>query len=94
MKAVFSLRWKILAWFCVNLALLAGGIFLFQRLQFHTGSLLSGPTSARLEAIAFPLAADLQKLPPAQWSAAFDRAAAARRVRGSTRRSIATTRPR
>ncbi len=82
--AAFSLRWKILAWFFVNLAVLGGALFLFLRVQFHVGinSLLAGPTSDRLEAIARPLAAELRQQPEAQWAAALDRAVAAWRQRG------------
>ena len=40
-----SLRWKILAWAFVNLALIAAGVFWFLRTQFSLGihSLLAGP---------------------------------------------------
>lgn len=80
----FSLRWKILAWFFVNLAVLGALIFLFLRVQFHVGinSLLAGPTDDRLEAIARPLAAELSQRPSAEWSAALDRAMTAWRKRG------------
>ena len=79
-----SLRWKILAWFFVNLAVLGGALFLFLRVQFHVGinSLLAGSTNDRLEAIARPLAEELRQQPEAQWGAALDRAVAAWRARG------------
>ena len=79
-----SLRWKILAWFFVNLVVLGGALFLFLRVQFHVGidSLLAGPTDDRLEAIARPLAAELRQQPEAQWDAALDRAVAGWRKRG------------
>ncbi|MES2706930.1 MAG: HAMP domain-containing sensor histidine kinase [Verrucomicrobiota bacterium] len=84
MPASFPLRWKILSWFFVNLALIALGVFLLFRAQFRVGidSLLNGPTGDRLEALARPLAAELRTLPPAEWPAAFDRATAGWRARG------------
>ena len=83
-RATFSLRWKILAWFFVNLLVLGGILFGFLRVQFRVGidSLLAGPTSDRLEAIALPLAADLRTQPVAKWDAALTRAAVVWRARG------------
>lgn len=37
MKTAFSLRWKFLAWFCLNLALAGGCLFLFLRAEFRGG---------------------------------------------------------
>ena len=72
----FSLRWKILAWFFVNLLVIGGLLFVFLRTEFHVGvnSLLAGPTNDRLESIARPLALELRNLPSAQWNAALQRA--------------------
>ena len=83
-EGAFSLRWKILAWFFVNLAVLGAGLFLFLRAQFHVGinSLLSGPTDGRLEAIARPLAADLRQQPVGEWNAVLDSAVAQWRAKG------------
>ena len=83
-RAIFSLRWKILAWFFVNLLVLGGGLFVFFRVQFHVGvgSLLTGPTSDRLEAIAEPLAAELRGESLDQWRASLARATAFWRARG------------
>ena len=83
-RAAFSLRWKILAWFFVNLLVLGAILFFFVRVQFRVGigSLLAGPTSDRLEAIARPLAAELRGEPAGQWNASLDRAAAVWRARG------------
>ena len=69
-STAYSLRWKILAWFFVNLAVLGGVLFLFLRVQFHVGidSLLAGPTSDRLETIARPLAAELRQHPAKEWA--------------------------
>ena len=80
----FSLRWKILAWFFVNLAVIGFAIFYFLRGQFRVGidSLLAGPTGARLDAIAQPLGSELRALPEAEWSAALGRATAQWRARG------------
>lgn len=83
-RAIFSLRWKILAWFFVNLLVLGGILFGFLRVQFRVGigSLLAGPTSDRLEAIALPLAAELREQPVAEWDALLARAAVVWRARG------------
>ena len=73
--AAFSLRWKILAWFFVNLLVLGGVLFAFLSAEFHVGinSLLAGPTNDRLEAVARPLAKELRTLPATQWNAALER---------------------
>ena len=83
-RATFSLRWKILAWFFVNLLVLGGILFGFLRVQFRVGigSLLAGPTSDRLEAIALPLAAELRGEPVETWSASLERATGVWRARG------------
>ncbi len=81
----FSLRWKILGWFFLNLALIGGAVFLLLRAQFRFGvnSLLAGPTGDRLEAIAAPLAAELRRLPSDDdWNSALARATAVWRERG------------
>ena len=74
--AAFSLRWKILAWFFVNLLVIGGVLFAFLSAEFHVGinSLLAGPTNDRLESIARPLAKELRTLPADQWNAALARA--------------------
>ena len=83
-RASISLRWKILAWFFVNLAVVGLLVCAFLLVQFRIGmsSLLAGSTDDRLEAIAQPLAADLRRLPAAQWGAALDRTVAVWRQRG------------
>ncbi len=83
-RVIFSLRWKILAWFFVNLLVLGAVLFLFLRIQFRVGinSLLAGPTSDRLETVARPLVNELRALPESGWKAALDRAAATWRERG------------
>ena len=83
-RASISLRWKILAWFFVNLAVVGLLVSGFLLVQFRIGmsSLIAGSTDDRLEAIAQPLAADLHRLPAAQWGAALDRAVAVWRQRG------------
>ena len=80
----FSLRWKILAWFFVNLLVIGGILFVFLRVEFHVGinSLLSGPTDDRLEAVARPLAKELRTLPSTGWKAALERASSSWRERG------------
>ena len=74
--AAFSLRWKILAWFFVNLLVIGGVLFVFLSAEFHVGinSLLAGPTNDRLESIARPLAKELRTLPTTQWNAALEHA--------------------
>ncbi len=81
---LFSLRWKILAWFFVNLLVLGALLFLFLRVQFRVGigSLLAGPTSDRLETVARPLVDELRGLPESDWGGALARAAAVWRGRG------------
>ena len=83
-EAAFSLRWKILAWFFINLLVVGGMLFLFLRVQFHVGinSLLAGATADRLEAIARPLATELHQRPSAEWGAALDREISKWRARG------------
>ena len=83
-RASISLRWKILAWFFVNLAMVGLLVCGFLLVQFRLGmsSLLAGPTDDRLEAIAQPLAADLHRLPTTEWGVALERAAGVWRRRG------------
>ena len=83
-RVFFSLRWKILAWFFVNLAVLGALLFLFLRVQFRVGigSLLAGPTSDRLEAVARPLVNELRELPESDWAAALTGTASIWRERG------------
>ncbi len=68
-RTTFSLRWKILFWFFVNLLVLSAAIFVFLRAQLHLdlNALIAGPTGDRLEAIAGPLAAQLYNQPKSQW---------------------------
>lgn len=87
---VSSLRWKILGWFFVNLAVVAAVLFGFLRAQFGLGidSLLAGPTGDRLEAIARPLAAELRRLPPGTgWNEALTRAVGPYLQNGETLRA-------
>lgn len=83
-RVFFSLRWKILAWFFVNLLVLGAMLFLFLRVQFRVGinSLLAGPTSDRLETVARPLVDELRTLPESGWDAALTQAVEAWRERG------------
>ncbi|MGC3990643.1 MAG: hypothetical protein QM796_13375 [Chthoniobacteraceae bacterium] len=84
MRASFPLRWKILACFFLNLLVAAGILLLFLRIQFRVGinSLLAGSAGERLEAIAEPLALQLQQLPEAQWTSALETATTAWRKQG------------
>ena len=84
MAASISLRWKILAWFFVNLAVIGLAVCGFLLVQFRLGmnSLIAGSTDDRLEAIAQPLANNLRRLPSEQWNAALNQAVAVWRERG------------
>jgi two-component system sensor histidine kinase CpxA len=84
MRIPFSLRWKILAWFFVNLAVVGVVVLLFLRAQFRVGinSLLAGSTGDRLEAIALPLIADLRRAPKDGPGGALERAVNSWRSRG------------
>jgi len=84
MRASFPLRWKILACFFLNLLVAAGILLLFLRIQFRVGinSLLAGSAGERLEAIAEPLALQLQQLPEARWASALETATTAWRKQG------------
>lgn len=79
-----SLRWKILAWALLNLALIAGAVIWFLQAQFSVGvqSLLAGPTGGQLDAIARQLAPELLKRPKGEWQAALDESFAELRARG------------
>ncbi len=79
-----SLRWKILAWALLNLALIAGAVVWFLHAQFEVGvhSLLAGPTGVRLDAVARQLAPDLVKTRENEWSAVMDTHLADWRARG------------
>lgn len=79
-----SLRWKILAWALVNLALIAGAVFWFLRAQFSVGvqSLLAGPTGEQLDAIARQLAPELLKRSKSEWPAVLDESFGELRSRG------------
>jgi two-component system sensor histidine kinase CpxA len=79
-----SLRWKILAWALLNLALIGGGVVWFLRAQFQVGvhSLLAGSTGVRLDSIARQLAPELVKLDQTEWPAALERAVGDWQTRG------------
>ena len=79
-----SLRWKILAWALVNLALIAGAVFWFLRAQFSVGvqSLLAGPTGGQLDAIARQLAPELLNRSKSEWPAVLDESFGELRKRG------------
>lgn len=79
-----SLRWKILAWALVNLALIAGAVFWFLRAQFSVGvqSLLAGPTGGQLDSIARQLAPELLKRSKTDWPAVLDESFGELRKRG------------
>lgn len=79
-----SLRWKILAWALLNLALIAGAVVWFLQAQFQLGvhSLLAGSTGVRLDAIARQLAPELVKRQRDEWPAALEEAVGYWRSRG------------
>ncbi len=79
-----SLRWKILAWFFLNLALIAAGVLWFLRSQFSVGiqSLLAGPTGVRLQAMGETLSHDLGSSPKNEWAKALNVSTGVWRQRG------------
>src|SRR4051794_31379387 len=89
MKVPFPLRWKIFAWFVVNLAVLGLVIAGYLRAQFRFGvdSLLAGRAGDRLEAIAGPLTTELRRLPNAEWAGAIRRYTTAYGVRAAAFRN-------
>lgn len=70
-----SLRWKLLGWFFLNLALLGAALFVFLRMEFglELDSLLGGTTGNRLQTIAQTLAAELRQRPTSAWGDALAR---------------------
>lgn len=66
---------KVLLWFCVNLALLLVLGLLFMRAQFGLSLdwFLSGPTGARIEALADDLTLELRATPEGDWSRVLTR---------------------
>ena len=78
-----SLRWNLLGWFFLNLALLGGALFVFLRTEFglDLGSLLGGTTGNRLQAVAQTLATELRHQPAGAWDATLARVVGPR-VRG------------
>ena len=66
---VTSLRWPLLGWFFLNLAVISAATFVFLRAEFGLGlgSLLEGKTGSRLQTVAQPLAAELRNQPTSAW---------------------------
>lgn len=79
MKPRFPLFAKILLWFFLNLALLAGVFLLFCGAQLRLGldSLLAGGAGERVRAVSEVIASDLRQRPPGEWSEALRRLGAA-----------------
>ena len=75
MPVLVSLRWKLLGWFFLNLAVVLTALFVFLRWEFSLGiaSVLSGAAGDHLETLAHPLAEDMRRLPPAAWNEAWAR---------------------
>ena len=72
---VTSLRWHLLGWFFLNLAVISAALFVFVRAEFglNLGSLLGGNTGTRLQGIAQGLAAELRTEPASAWNATLAR---------------------
>jgi two-component system sensor histidine kinase CpxA len=75
MRTRFPLFAKIIAWFFLNLALLAliGLIFTQQKLRFGLDSLVAGPAGDRVRAIAVLLIQELNDAPRDQWNAILEK---------------------
>ncbi len=65
----FPLSLKILLWFIVNLAFIAGVAMVFARGQLKLGldSLLAGPVNDRLQSMSVILSRELNERPPKDW---------------------------
>ncbi|MCB1274964.1 HAMP domain-containing sensor histidine kinase [Prosthecobacter sp.] len=65
---------KILAWFALNLAVLALLFFFFLKAQFHLGLdwMLSGEPGDRIAAIGDSITQELSRIPEAEWSAQLE----------------------
>lgn len=65
---------KILAWFALNLAVLALLLFFFLKAQFHLGLdwMLSGEPGDRIAAIGDTITQELSRIPEAEWSAQLE----------------------
>ena len=85
-----SLRWNLLGWFFLNLAVIGGVLFFFLRTEFGLalGSLLGGSTGHHLQAIAQPLAAELRQQPTSQWGATLARVAGPHLQNGRVRAAL------
>ena len=72
---VTSLRWHLLGWFFLNLAVIGAALFVFVRAEFGLGlgSLLGGKTGRRIQEIAQPLTAELRTQPTGAWGATLAR---------------------
>jgi two-component system sensor histidine kinase CpxA len=75
MRTRFPLFAKIIAWFFLNLALLAliGLIFTQQKLRFGLDSLVAGPAGDRVRAIAVLIIQELTDAPRDQWNAILEK---------------------
>lgn len=87
---VTSLRWPLLGWFFLNLAVIGAVLFIFLRAEFGLGlgSLLGGNTGGRLQGIAQELAAELRQQPTTTWSATLSRVAGPHLGNGQVRAAI------
>src|SRR5947209_12933391 len=75
MRVGFPLSAKILAWFFLNLALLAMVALLVgqQRMRFGLDSLVAGPAGDRVRALGVLVIHELDTAPREQWNAVLER---------------------
>ncbi len=87
---VTSLRWPLLGWFFLNLAVISAVAYVFLRVEFGLGpgSLLGGKTGRRLQAVAQSLAAELRNQPTSAWDETLARAVGPRLQNGVVRAAI------
>lgn len=67
MHARVPLLVRILGWFFLNLALLAGALFFFLRTEFRVDALMAGRAGERVQQMADALLGELRVRPRAEW---------------------------
>lgn len=67
MRARVPLLVRILGWFFLNLALLAGALFFFLRTEFRVDALMAGRAGERVQQMADALLGELRVRPRAEW---------------------------
>ena len=85
MKLRLPLYAKILLWLTLNLLLLAVGLYLFARVEYHFGldSLLAGRAGDRIKSVANVIVSELEERPRSDWDRILQRFSDAYQVRFS-----------